>query len=298
MNQYLQTSQLIIEDRIISMKSVLDPDGLAYDFSITRTKFNLFSEISVTLYNPSDETIQAASKKGVVAGKVQPLYNISQIACDAGYNGLNKRIFSGTVFSVLTEQSATQKTTRLVVSNYSPAIAQKQIQISWKEAPKLSQALREVCSAVGASPPSINLPASADRKIGSTSFKGTFRDFIVRESSSNTDFTASVYNDTIVITSTQTNNNTAAIKELSPDTGLILTPVMTDKNMVKVNLPFWEDCAIDQPVIIKSPKFSQKDVTGSIYKYSHNVTVKGGMTTAEVLPTGQVAPLPNFGIGV
>lgn len=277
------------------MKSVYDSKQIAFDFSITRTKFNLFADIGVTLYNPSHETIQAASKKGTVAGVVDPRYNISNIMCEAGYNNNNKVIFSGTVFSIIVEQGATEKTATLKVSNFAPQVAEKVFSYSVAQPPRLSQALADIATKIGAQ--FFNQITTADDKqISTTSFVGTIREFLAQEATKNPAFTCQINNDQIVLTGSAINENVQFLEELSADTGMILTPVVTDKNMVKVQMPFNPDYVIDAPVKVVSTKFPQSPVVGTIYKYTHNVTVRGGISVLEILPKGQIAPIPNFGV--
>jgi hypothetical protein len=293
--KYRQTAQLIIDQKEIQLKSVLYPDGLVFDFSVRRTKFEPFAEISLQLYNASAETVDAANRKKVEDGKINPLRNVAQITLKAGYNDNNSTLFSGTVFSALTEYQATEKITRIKISNYSDEIKFQKIKISWPTPVTLSKGLKDICDLLGVST-RVDLSGANDKKIGTSCFIGTLDDFLVQCYNSNPTFTYQVYNDFVVLSDASPVNNNNFVEELNTDNGMILTPTLTDMNLVRVNALFNPAYVIDAPIKVKSIKFQQPEVVGSIYSVSHTGGYRGISSSIDILPRGQVAPLPNIGV--
>jgi hypothetical protein len=293
--KYRSTAQLIIDQKEIDLKSVLHPDGLVFNFSVKRTKFEPFAEISVDLHNAGEDTVNAANRKKVENGRINPLRNVAQITLKAGYNDDNSTLFSGTVFSALTEYTATEKITRIKVSNYSDAIKFTKVQISWPSPVNISKGLKDICDLLGVSL-RVNLSAANDKKVSSSSFIGTLDDFLVQCYNSNPSFVYQVYNDFVILSDAQPKESTNFVEILDADNGMVLTPTLTDLNLVRVNALFNPAYTIDAPIKVKSIKFQQPEVSGAIYSVTHSGGYRGMQSTIDILPFGQVAPLPNIGI--
>lgn len=293
--KYRHTAQLLIDRKTINLKSVLHPDGLVFNYSVKRTKFEPFAEIGIQLNNASDETVDLVNRKKVENGKINPLRNVANITFKAGYNDNNSTLFSGTIFSATTEYQATEKVTNIKISNYSDVIKFEKIKVSWPTPPKLSKGLKDVCDTLGASF-RVDLSAENDKKVGTSCFIGTLDDFLVQCYNANPNFTYQVYNDFVILSDASPKVNTNYVEELDADKGMILTPTLTDMNLWRVNALFNPAYTIDAPIKVTSIKLPQKTITGSIYSVTHSGGYRGMQSTLDILPSGQVAPLPNLGV--
>lgn len=293
--KYRHTAQLLIDQKTIDLKSVLHPDGLVFNFSVKRTKFEPFAEISVQLYNAGEDTIAQLNRKKIENGKANPLRNAAEITFKAGYNDNNSTLFTGTVFSALTEYQLTEKITNIKVSNYSDAIKFQKVKISWPTPVKLSKGLTDICALLGVST-RVDLSAANDKKVGTSCFIGTLDDFLVQCYNANPNFTYQVYNDFVILTDAEPKKNTSFVEELNTDNGMILTPTITDMNLVRVNALFNPLYTIDAPIKVTSIKPKDTVYTGTIYSVTHSGGYRGMQSTFDILPTGQVAPLPNIGV--
>lgn len=297
MIKYKHTAELDIEGRIITLKSVYNPGGLDFDFTVRRQRFEVHPEISVIIYNINDETYKALTKKS----ESDQFYNISQITCKAGYQGDNKLIFSGTVTSAKTTFAPGEQITNVRVSSYSERLARKQVSRSYRVAPDISVVLQDFASDAGVTVNTSRISTADDKPITSKagfSFQGTITDLITMISSSNPNITAEYYNDTVFVYSISDQSTPTPIETLNKNTGMILSPTVTDQNLIRVQALFNPIYQINSFIKVESDYFHQPVVQGEIYKLEHNFTAAIATSTIEILPEGQAVPRNNLGVGV
>lgn len=319
---YLQTAEIRIftvnsagkkvGERVLDLKSVGNPKGLNFGFSFEKKKFDFFGEASIQLFNIGDDTFSALTKRN----PSNPFINTAQITCEAGYQGKNSLIFSGTVYDVITTVSRGETITDVTVSTYSDSLSKRQVSIEYRSPPRLSKALKDIASRIGMVVDSSKLATKDDIKIGQKSFKGTITDFLTREAAHNTGFSVDYRSDTVFIQSLEQELSSSNIMVISSKTGMILSPTITSENLVKVPMLFNPAVQVGKPVTIITKKilenrgdsivtefdeFRNSEITrisGEIYKMKHDFTQPGSTTEIEVLPKGQVSAMNNIGIGI
>lgn len=300
--KYLQTAKLTIDDSLqlfgrgsveLFARSVTNPNGLDLNFNLTRKRFDPFADISVTLYNVSQSTFKLLNRKD------SPFRNSSKIRCDAGYKGSNKLIFSGTIYRARNQFFPGEKTTNLTVSSYSNNLVDTVVSKSYKKSPRFSQVLQDLATQASVTVNLNRLSSSDDKAMSqkSYSFSGTIPRFLQEAASHNPNITAQFYNDVVLISSINI-PQTPSIKTITSKNGMILSPVLTEDNLVKVDTVFDPDYQISSFITVESSKFIQPKVTGEIYKLTHNFsTVSGSTSSIEILPLGQAVPRNNLGVG-
>ena len=291
--KFLQSAKLTIDnDKVFFLKSVTNPDGMNFDFTIQRRRFEMFADINLILYNVSDDTLNLLNKKDPNFKNAVVL--VTPIQLEAGYQGKNKLIFKGTVYRTETTYTLGEKITQVQVSDYNRNFFDIKINKSYRDAPKLSEALADFARAAGLNV-KINLNSADDKKVSQTSYTSSMVDFLKKEIHSNENLIGRIRDD-ILFVSSISNAPGSPEKTISKDTGMILTPSRTQDNLVRVNTVFDPDYYVEMPVEILSDKFEQKKVQGQIYNFTTTVTSQTGLSIVDILPNGQTHPQKNIGV--
>jgi hypothetical protein len=302
-NKYQHTAQITLnEQKTLKLRSAFNPDGVDFDFTVTRTRHQPKAQAVINLYNINDKSIDLLTQKDPTS----KYYNVSKIRCEAGYKGLNKLMFLGTVFNAMTNFPPGEKVTSISVSSYSNQLNSEQFILRYSKPPRISEVLRFLSSGNGDElvfKGNLRLRINADKinpaddkAIAQPCFVGTFTDFINKELTSNPALTCEYYNDTVIVSSLNFKSTRAPIEILSAQNGMIGTPTLTEQNLVKVSALFNPDYTIGGYMQIDSIKFQQPTVRGEIYSLTHTVSVEGATSELEILPDGQAAPFNNIGV--
>lgn len=297
MIRFNQSATITVDGIEIPGRSVTVPTGLDFDFTVSRKRFEPFADINVVFYNLSQNTFKLLNKKE--DGPDGNFRNTAQIRCDAGYSGSNKLIFSGTVYTTRNQFLPGEKITNVKVSSYSNNLVDNKASLSYRKAPRFSQAIQELAQKAGVKVNLNRLKATDDRSLGqkSFSFEGTVVELIQLAASQNNQITAEFYNDIVIVSSIQV-DQVNPIKTLNASNGMIRSPVLTDDNLVRVEDIFEPDYQIGAFLKVESTKFIQPEVIGEIYKIDHSYsTTSGATSTVELLPLGQAVPRNNLGVG-
>lgn len=289
---YLQSAVMTIEDRVLPLRSVNDKDGLYYTVSISRDKYKYFGNIQATLFNVNDATFGAINKKRTG----NQYFNVANIKFEAGYGGNNFLLFNGTIFRSETNFSPGEKSINLVISDYSEKTRLKRVKKEYRTKPKLSEACSDFASAIGIGVDTTALNPSDNINASLKSYSATISEFMASETAANSKIGMSVQNDILRVYSISQENS--PVIEITPQTGMVLSPVRTDQNLIRVQTFFNPAYQIGTGVRVKSDRFEQSEVTGTIFRYTHNIDQVNGRSTIEILPTGQTIPRRDIGIGI
>lgn len=317
---FLHTAKLTLNDRkVLTLKSVANPGGIAFDFTFEKRKFDPWASITVILYNINDDTLGELTKKA----EGQAFLNVSTIKCEAGYQNDNVLIFSGTVFEVITRYEVGQKVTSVTCSNFTEGLFKKKASLEYRKAPRISQVVRDLATKIGATANTSKLQTSDDVVVSDGAWNTppvTIPQLLQNIAADNALIVADYRIDTVFISSQRPSLDDeidfSSFKPINSDNGMILSPSVTSNNLILVKMLFRPDLVVGDRTTIRSNEIfvdpSQADginivdsptgqtqtiVGGEVYKVKHDFRQASSFTEIEVLPGGQEVARNNLSIG-